>query len=161
MEGTTSDLRDDPLTRVDPVSKCAEAAKGFGFNFFGVGNGHCFSGSNYLSNYQYSKSFRCRDGKGAYYQNSEGELFVIDVYEVDGSRFSDSVEQVVNAIQPMKAAYRMEDGDSGSGDSSSGYSLTQNFILLTSAVFAVVLAVVLWFNILSSSSLFFSQILVQ
>ena len=84
LEGTTSDLRGNPLYRERAVIKCGEAAQRLNYRYFGVGNGYCYSGSNSLGDYQEERSSSCRGGNG-------GGLYVIDLYEITEERnFRDS-----------------------------------------------------------------------
>ena len=75
---------DDPFTRVNPVSKCGTAAQQLDFNFFGVTQGYCISGSNQLSDYQYVSSSFCRDGRGGF--SKDFGMYVMDVYEITSSQ---------------------------------------------------------------------------
>ena len=93
LEGRTRDLSDNPITRVNPASKCGVAAQTLNFRFFGVTLGYCISGSNLLSDYQYVQSQLCRDARGGYNRG----FFIMDVYEVTNQQsFSDSLESIQN-----------------------------------------------------------------
>ena len=160
LEKTTPELRDSPLTRERPVSKCGVAAQKLNYDIFGITLGHCLSGTNRLSDYQYIASSLCRDGRGAYRRNS----FIMDVYEItDGRSFSDSVMQInnpnwyaTNSTTTTKVVTSTaatdtvtdstEESSSGSGDmdgTSTGYMLTYNIVVLLSAVLTIMLATVM------------------
>lgn len=66
MEGLHSTLNDDYKKRTNPVTKCAEAAKIYGYKIFAVQNGgQCFADPNAGKTYTtYGPSNRCRFGLG-------------------------------------------------------------------------------------------------
>ena len=66
LEGTTTDLSDNPFLREEPIRKCGTAAQEFRFDVFAVSVGYCISGSNDLSDYQIYTSSLCENGEGTY-----------------------------------------------------------------------------------------------
>ena len=131
VEGTTRDLRHDASERIRPVSKCGMAVQRRGYDYFGVTEGICVTGSNNLEDYQYYASSLCRDGKGAYIQRYGG-WFLMDVYEITNHvSFSDSVMQLNNSNSTMEVM------TTGTG---SGQTHTYNLALHITAVLTVVVA---------------------
>ena len=76
LEGLHPSLNDDYKKREDPITKCAGAAKAYGYKVFAIQNGgQCFSGSDAEKSYTtYGPSTRCRFGVGGAVSN--------DVYKI-------------------------------------------------------------------------------
>ena len=74
LEGSTSDLSDNPLQRKDPIRKCGVAAQLYNFNIFGVSVGYCISGSNNLLEYQRIETGVCEQGVG-----EQGEVGITSI----------------------------------------------------------------------------------
>lgn len=64
LEGTTTDLSDNPLTREEPIRKCGSAAQRWQYEVFAVSVGYCISGSNDLGDYQFITTQLCQGGTG-------------------------------------------------------------------------------------------------
>ncbi|XP_028405966.1 neurogenic locus notch homolog protein 1-like isoform X2 [Dendronephthya gigantea] len=66
MEGLHPSLNDDYEKRTDPITKCAKAAKAYGYKVFAVQNGgQCFSDADAGKTYTtYGPSNKCRFGVG-------------------------------------------------------------------------------------------------
>lgn len=132
LEGLTTDLMDDPLTRTNPVQRCAKAAKELGYTLFAVSVGYCISGSSDPVDYQYVRSSACNNGIGGYtrgyfsmdiYEIAEHEVvhdFVLDVLHLNSQGATDihvsalAVEELsgVNLLSPTPQS--LPDGDHAS-----------------------------------------------
>lgn len=96
LEGTTTDLSDNPRTRTNPIGKCGAGAQASDYRIFSISTGYCISGSNRLSDYQYVQNTYCQNGVGGTVRSVNGNLYyVMDVYQIqDPQVFLDSVSQV-------------------------------------------------------------------
>lgn len=71
LEGLHPLLNDDYKKRLNPITKCANAAKAYGYKIFAVQNGgQCFSGMEAEKTYTtYGPSTGCRFGVGGTLSN--------------------------------------------------------------------------------------------
>ncbi len=88
---------DDPLTRTDPVQRCAKAAIALGYSMFAVSIGYCISGSSSAVHYRYVRSSICNNGVGGYQRG----YFGMDVYQIGET---EQVQDVVLQIDSRAAS---------------------------------------------------------
>ena len=106
LEGTDSEVLDDPFTRTEPIRKCGSASLRADHTVFGVTLGYCISGSSEITDYQTYKLDVCQEGVGRYYSG----YFFMDVYSIfNVNNFQDSVEEIVNGTEPTVATDELGD----------------------------------------------------
>ena len=121
LEGRTSELKDNPFRRTEPVPKCARAATQNSFSIIGVSAGYCISGNERLSDFTEVASSLCKDGRGAYGRG----LFHMDVYTItDRSVFRDD-------SQPQSDEANGQESTPTSGTSDFRTSTLTFFIITT------------------------------
>jgi hypothetical protein len=75
LEGLDPRIMADYHTRKQPISKCAEIARGLGYNLFAIQNGgQCFSGPPSRNFKMYGPSEKCKNGVGGSLANDVYKL---------------------------------------------------------------------------------------
>lgn len=132
-EGTSTDLQDDPIQRLEPVRKCGLAALNTSNTVFALALGECFSGSSVVGNYTVAgEASNCSGGRGGLGENG---VILLDVYEMsDQAAFLQSARNsqlhgMDYCISETASAYMYSRGQMALSLSIVSFSIVANYIL--------------------------------